>query len=63
MSGSLQSDHFLLTELISGWNTARVKSRWNTCRKSSIRLATRRPEDTKTTDSAAHLGGVYRLST
>lgn len=32
-----------LTELISGWNTARLKSRLNTCRKSMMRLATRCP--------------------
>lgn len=36
-----------LTELISGWNTARLKSRLKTCRKSRIRLATRRPAGTQ----------------
>lgn len=35
-----------LTKSISGWKTAMVKSRLKTCRKSKIRLATRRPTDT-----------------
>ena len=37
-----------LTELISGWNTARLKSRLNTSRKSMMSPATRRPAGRET---------------